>query len=255
MAGDHLRGTRPRNRVRTTVLAAAVFVATASTAACEAIPISITETSPPPQQPAQPPPKGPAAAPGTPDAALQQLATVRVAPEDTGAHYDRDDWEHWIDQPRFGRDCDTREMVLIQQGRNSKGGPVKRDPNTCRPLTGNGNTWVSSYDGVTVTDPGDLDIDHIVALEEVARSGARNWTPAQRRAYANDPTVLIAVTSSTNRSKSSDDVAQWLPERERCPYAQRWTGVKARFHLTVDQAEHDAIVSVLRSCGAKAGAK
>ena len=246
MTEDHLSAPRPglSRRATTSLLATAVFLITA---ACDAIPAGLTDpTAPPPQAPAT----APAGAPATPDDALALLAKLRVAPEDTGAHYDRDDWTHWIDQPKFGKGCDTREMMLVRQGSNTGGGPVKRDPADCYPLTGNGNTWTSAYDGVTVTDPSELDIDHVVALAEVARSGARNWTDAQRQAYANDPAVLIAVTASTNRSKSSDDLARWLPDQYRCPYAQQWTGIKARFQLTVDQAEHDAIASVLRRCGA-----
>ncbi|WP_410583922.1 DUF1524 domain-containing protein [Amycolatopsis sp. lyj-108] len=104
------------------------------------------------------------------------------------------------------------------------------------------------YDDVTVTDPGQLDVDHWIPLEQMARSGTRGWTPAQRQAYANDPTVLIAVTAKSNRQKGSQDPARWLPVH-RCEYVQAWVAIKARYQVTIDQAEHDAIASVLRRCG------
>lgn len=185
---------------------------------------------------------------GTAATALADLAALRIAPEDTGVHYRREDWTHWIDQPGFGKGCDTREMVLVLQGHHAGGGPVVRNPTTCRPDKGHGNSWTSLYDGVTVTDPGELDIDHLVPLKEAARSGARSWSAEHRQAYANDPDVLIAVTAHSNRAKGDDDPAKWTPDQGRCLYVERWTAIKRRYGLTIDQAEHDAIASILHRC-------
>ena len=49
-----------------------------------------------------------------------------------------------------------------------------------------GGRWFSYYDGVSVNGPVGLDIDHMVALAEAWDSGARTWTTATRRLYAND---------------------------------------------------------------------
>ncbi|AHJ58530.1 GmrSD restriction endonuclease domain-containing protein [Amycolatopsis keratiniphila] len=197
----------------------------------------------------------PAAAPDrmptTPAETLALLKTLRIAPEDTGAHYDRDDWKHWIPQPSAGKGCNTREMILIQQGRNETAAghaAVTRDPATCEPLAGHGNIWHSLYDNVTVTDPAALDVDHVVPLEQMTRSGTRGWTAAQRQAYANDPDVLVAVTAKSNRQKGSKDPAKWMPSNPevRFEYLRTWVFVKATFKVAVDQAEHDAIAGMLR---------
>jgi hypothetical protein len=197
----------------------------------------------------QPPPTSVAPQPPAPVPAgtlAEQLATLQIAPEDTGAHYDRDDW---LPQWAKSGECSTRETVLSQQGQ----GIVMGD--NCAPKSGQ---WLSAYDGVTVTDPRDLDIDHIVPLAEVARSGPvvdgrrqrpGDWPEDQRRAYANDIEGLVAVTASSNRSKSDDDPARWLPDRDRCGYVAAWLRVKLKYHLSVDQAEHDAIASVASTCG------
>jgi hypothetical protein len=193
----------------------------------------------------------PSTAPTTPSTPLppgaltDQLAALQIAPEDTGAHYDRDDW-----MPQWARsgECTTRETVLRAQGQ----GVVVNDK--CAPTAG---TWYSSYDGVTVTDPVKLDIDHIVPHAEAARSGPivdgrrqrpGDWPEEQRRAYANDVEGLVAVTSSSNRSKSDDDPARWLPDQDRCGYVASWLRVKRKYNLSVDQAEHDAIASVANTC-------
>jgi Protein of unknown function (DUF1524) len=190
----------------------------------------------------------PAAAPAPPQGTLsQQLAAMQIAPEDTGAHYKREDWlKDWA---RTGA-CTTRETVLQQQGQG-----VAVNAN-CAPTTG---TWVSRYDGVTVTDPSELDIDHMVPLAEVARSGPivdgrrqrpGDWPEDQRHAYANDPQGLVAVTATSNRSKGDDDPARWMPPLDHCGYVASWLYIKTKYHLSMDQQEHDAIASVIATCPA-----
>ncbi len=217
-----------RNTFRATLLGA-VLVLTG----CELPP----QTTTAPTAPATPPAAGSAA---------QQLATLPIAPEDTGAHYDRDNWPHWTET---SQGCDMRDEVLRSQGQGVSVGP------DCA-LSGQ---WTSAYDGQVVTDPGDLDIDHIVPLAEVTRSGPiangsrvrpGEWTEEQRRAYANDPAVLIAVTSTSNRGKGDDDPARWMPSNDPCGYLARWVAVKVKYGLSVDQAEHDAIAGALTTCPA-----
>jgi hypothetical protein len=174
-----------------------------------------------------------------------QLARLQIAAEDTGAHYDRDDWPHWISQ---GKGCNTRHIVLQRQR-------ADRHSDTGCDLTG--GRWVSPYDGRPTSDPTDLQIDHWVPLAEVQRSGKivggrrvgpRQWTREQRKQYANDFTVLVAVTASLNGKKNAKDPAKWLPDLDRCGYVQRWIQVKTTYDLSVDQAEHDAMASVLARC-------
>ncbi|MGW7534712.1 HNH endonuclease family protein [Amycolatopsis sp. NPDC054798] len=170
-------------------------------------------------------------------AAQGMLARLRVAPEDTGVHYRREDWPHW---DRIGGECDAREQVLKAQGRHVTTGAH---------CTVTGGEWTSPYDGVTVTTPSGLDIDHMVPLAEAARSGTRGWTRAQRETYANDTAaVLVAVTAKANRSKGDQDPAKWLPARDRCGYVAHWVAVKAKYAMTVDPAEAAAIRGVLDHC-------
>ncbi len=171
-----------------------------------------------------------------PVTATRQLAKLTVTPTDTGAHYNRDDWPHW---DSVGKGCNRREDTLKTQGRNVKTGKG------CKVLSGE---WTSVYDGVKVTDPETVDIDHMVPLAEAARSHTRDWTETQRETYANDPAVLVAVTAKSNRSKGDQDPAKWLPGKDRCAYVAHWVRVKTTYGMTVDQAEHDAIAAVLRHC-------
>jgi hypothetical protein len=91
-------------------------------------------------------------------------------------------------------------------------------------------------------------------LAEAWDSGAHSWDAATLRAFANDldePRALIAVTASSNRSKSDRDPAEWLPSNAsyRCAYVADWVVVKHRWRLAVDTAERAALQRVIGGCG------
>lgn len=170
------------------------------------------------------------------------LESIRIGPEYT-AGYDRELFPHWKDLDGDG--CDARQNVLI---RDSK---VKATVAAgCRVLAGK---WVSPYDGGTWSDPSDVDIDHVVALNEAWQSGAYAWTTQQRTNYANDLTdsrTLMAVTDSVNQAKSDKDPTEWLPPLAsyRCTYLSNWVAIKVRWSLRMDQSEYNFVKSELAGC-------
>jgi hypothetical protein len=113
--------------------------------------------------------------------------------------------------------------------------------------------WTSVYDGVVVTDPSQLDVDHMVPLAEAWRSGASTWDGTRRARFANlldDPDHLVAVTATTNRSKSDSPPDQWRPGREQtwCWYATAWITIKVAWSLTATTSERDALGQMLDTC-------
>ncbi|GGR66029.1 hypothetical protein GCM10010282_68810 [Streptomyces roseolus] len=85
----------------------------------------------------------------------------------------------------------------------------------------------SYCDGQEVTDPGKLDIDHMVPLAEAWDSGASAWDAKRREAYANDQDAtasLVAVTARTDRQKADQDSATWMPPRPDARVATSATG-------------------------------
>ncbi|MQM23986.1 HNH endonuclease family protein [Glycomyces albidus] len=168
---------------------------------------------------------------------------LTVAEEDD-AGYDRSLFPHWKDED--GNGCDARDEVLIAQDRS--GALSEADCDAA--MTGE---WVSMYDAVTVTDSGEIDIDHFVPLKEAWGSGALNWSTEDRQSYANwlgNSWHLIAVTASSNRSKSDQDPAEWMPEDETvwCAYVWAWVEVKKEWSLTVDEAERAALLEYAAAC-------
>ena len=143
----------------------------------------------------------------------------------------------WIDANGDG--LNTRADVLIAES---------TIPVTMRPsgrTVGSGR-WHSLYDNLWVTSAAALDIDHLVPLAEVWRSGASSWSGERRLRYANDvgvPWTLRAVSSGPNRAKGDSDPASWMPPYRGawCTYLVEWVEVKIRWRLAVDATERSAI--------------
>jgi hypothetical protein len=155
--------------------------------------------------------------------------------------YDRDLFTHWVDGDGDG--CDARREVLIAEA---------DDPVTVGPgCSLSGGRWFSYYDGVSWTDTGRIDIDHMVPLAEAWDSGARDWSSSTREAFANDLgdyRTLVGVTDSVNQAKGDQDVAEWLPAQQQCRYLREFVAVKIRWRLAVDPAERSAMQSLASSC-------
>ncbi len=155
--------------------------------------------------------------------------------------YRRDDWPTWEDLDGDG--CDAREQALIAQSTT----PAQVDPFGCKVVAGD---WISSYDGVTTSEPGDFDIDHVVPLENAHLSGGWRWDAGQRRQFANDQTNLLAVSASSNRSKGSSPPDEWRPPNRAswCGMATTWVQVKVAYGLTATTSERDALGEMLATC-------
>ncbi|QYJ03307.1 HNH endonuclease family protein [Nocardioides panacisoli] len=146
--------------------------------------------------------------------------------------YDRDEFDHWVDADGDG--CDARREVLIDEA---------DDPVTVGSgCSLSGGRWYSYYDGVSVYDDSEVDMDHLVPLAEAWDSGARTWSASTRESFANDLgdyRTLVGVTASSNRSKGDRDPREWMPALYQCRYLQQWVAVKHRWRLSVDAAERD----------------
>ena len=181
-------------------------------------------------------------APATSPPAPSDPVGLRIEPEHDGG-YNRDLFADWYDADRNG--CNTRKEVLIAESLD----PVKIGSKCAI----SGGRWFSIYDNVETTDSSKFDIDHMVPLSEAWDSGAWNWNADQRKYFANDldqPFFLIAVTASSNRSKSDRDPAEWMPPNANyhCEYVRIWIEIKRAWDLSVDQAEHDYLARKLASC-------
>ena len=96
-----------------------------------------------------------------------------------------------------------------------------------------------------------MQIDHVVALSDAWQKGAQQLTAEQRVQLANDPLNLLAVDGPANQAKSDADAATWLPPHKpfHCQYVARQVAVKRKYQLWVTEAEKEAMIRILLSCG------
>ncbi len=172
--------------------------------------------------------------------------TIAVAPIPSDIpDYDRGEWSHWSDDDG---DCqDARQEALIAESET----PVQyTTDDRCRVASG---SWEGPHTGEVFTNPGDLDVDHMVPLANAHRSGGWAWSKDKKRQYANDLSYdghLIAVKVSANRAKGSSGPEDWKPPEHAywCRYALDWITIKNAWDLTATEAEADALEKMLGTC-------
>ena len=146
--------------------------------------------------------------------AVELLEGVPVEPE-RRAGYEREDWPHWRDEDG---DClDARREVLLAE--SLERARLARDG--CSVAAG---LWRAPFTGETITDPGALDVDHMVPLQEAHDSGGHAWDRARRTAYANDLTdsrTLVAVMAGANRAEVGPGPRGLAAARSRSPLPLR----------------------------------
>ena len=142
--------------------------------------------------------------------ALRALADVERAPRRL-ARYRREAFgTPWRDVD--GNGCNQRDDVLLRDAvpgstRVAAQGRCQHDV-----LAGE---WLDPYSGRTLvlddlkdrSQAQKVQIDHVVPLAEVWRSGASTWSAERRNTYANTLDVLLAVDGPTNGAKSDQDPA------------------------------------------------
>ena len=94
----------------------------------------------------------------------------------------------------------------------------------------------------------DVDIEHLVAKREAHDSGLCEADIQTRINFANDLENIALASPTLNRSKSTKDPSDWLPENNKCWYVWQWLHVKRKYSMTIDQAEKNAIDAVLQNC-------
>ena len=196
----------------------------------------------------------------TGESAVRVLSTLAVA-DQTDKSSDRKDhdWANAADGKHAA--YNTRDLVLdrdLSDTTHKANGRVATGTLDPEPYTGGivhfvqGKANKAEGGSASATDGG-IQIDHVVAYAEAYNSGLKDRTEEQRDAYYTDPDVLLAVQAQANNAKKDADAAGWMPSWDafRCDYTALQIGIKAKYSLTVDQKEHDALASTLAQCPAQ----
>ena len=146
--------------------------------------------------------------------------------------YDRDDWNHWIDNDTNCRD--TRQELLIRESLVSVTYIRRDDRRKCTVAHGR---WHGQYIGQVFTAAGSMDLDHFIPLQWAHIHGGHAWNEQEKETFANDFENLILVDAGANRSKGARSPADWMPINDafHCRYVAQsmaifnrkvWTGTK-----------------------------
>ena len=112
-----------------------------------------------------------------------------------------------------------------------------------------GGRIYSPYDGRYFASTFETDIEHVVARSEAHDSGLCSASPERKREFANDLLNLTLAAPDLNRRvKGGNDAGEWLPQSNRCWYADTVIKVKAKYGLTVDIVEAAALEQVMDAC-------
>lgn len=105
------------------------------------------------------------------------------------------------------------------------------------------------YTGRCFGSAEETDLEHIVARSEAHDSGMCGEDLETRKAFANDPLNLTLASPEVNRFAKRDyDAAEWMPDENRCWFADRVVQVRRKHGLTIDRREADALERVLSEC-------
>lgn len=147
--------------------------------------------------------------------------------------------------------CDTREIVVE---RDSADQAVDTDHDGCA----DDGMLVDVYTGHLILAK-DAQVDHVYPLAEAWREGAYQWSPAQRRLFANDQSNLRAVLGRVNQDKSDLTPAEmlapttpprWRPPTPagRCAFATIYRATAQRWGLPIPPADDAALREFQSSC-------
>lgn len=155
------------------------------------------------------------------------------------------------------KSCDTRDAVMIAYADKLN---LNADFTKKCKLAGQ---WTDHYGAYKDNDRHDLgikpllvsdnpskfDIEHIVALGDVYRSGGKDWDQEKRVSVANDPINLVPSDPAANRYKSDMSPADYQPPADfKCTYAERYIMVKEHYKMTYRQKDVDALKKTLENC-------
>lgn len=140
--------------------------------------------------------------------------------------YKRKRFGSWLDQDS---DCKNTRVELLE--RRSLSIPIFQGK--CRVVHGK---WRDFYSGLYINNSSDIEIDHVVPLENAWRTGANKWSREKRLKFANDPDNLVITTVRTNRKKSNLSPLDFSISNNEiyCSTIRKWLTIKAKYNLRIN---------------------
>ena len=113
----------------------------------------------------------------------------------------------------------TRHEILFRDASHCT---MTKDKNKKITIKG---SWKCKYTNKTFTNSSKMDIDHIVPVNYARANKIGFWSQDTFTTFENDPFNLVAVDSSTNRSKGDKGLDTWQPPKNKGWYEKRFKQV------------------------------
>ena len=112
-----------------------------------------------------------------------------------------------------------------------------------------GNRIYCPYSGKFFKSTRQTDIEHIVSLSEAHDSGLCAASAKTKKKFASDMMNLTLADPPTNRHrKKGHDAGEWMPQNNKCWYANKIIEVKRAYGLGIDRKEFVALKKTVSGC-------
>lgn len=162
-----------------------------------------------------------------------------------------DAWDDETAAPGGRNGCDTRNDILDRDLTDKAFVVTKR----CPQAVANGSLRDPYTNATIAFTRGNqvgaaVQIDHIVPLAYAWDMGAKDWTDAMRKRFANDPANLLAVAGQANQDKGDLPPGEWMPPNVafHCQYAMAFIAVIRGYHLAVEELSAQRLRAAAGSC-------
>ena len=112
-----------------------------------------------------------------------------------------------------------------------------------------GNKIYCPYSGKIFKSIRQTDIEHIVSLSEAHDSGLCAASAKIKKSFASDMMNLTLADPVVNRNKKKGhDAGEWMPQNNRCWYANKIIEIKRAYGLGVNRKEFAALRKTISQC-------
>lgn len=151
----------------------------------------------------------------------------------------------WVRDRNDNSCLNTRAQVLVRDSQ----GKVSYTSTGCTVASGR---WMDPYSARTITDAGQIDIDHFVPLKNAYMSGAHKWDYTRRCLYANyrgNSFHLLPVYDIENKRKGDKSPEGYMPPNKayQCQYLSNWLKVKLIWSLEVTPPERETLLKLAQA--------
>lgn len=151
------------------------------------------------------------------------ISNIRVSDEQVEGKYNRDTFE----KPTKSYKLDGKTYTRNKYAWHISEYLIQEEP----------FEYKCPYTGIVITDPAQLDFDHIVSLKTVYENCPDWWTEKEMNEYAYDMLIGVDVLNSSNRSKGAKTPSEWLPEKNIEDFCFTYLAICYKYDIAMSKVD------------------